>query len=124
MLANHIAGVLDGTPVTIDMPAPNALASTSPMESADSPNKDFIRTVVAGGSHTDQVKTPHGLDRKEYIGIDIEITPTEIVHSVLRGREWVVIDKWDFPEGSVHGKFGFSIPGKDEIGLKDFTLTH
>jgi hypothetical protein len=87
-------------------------------------NKNFVRTVVAGGSHTDQVKTPHGLDRKEYIGIDIEITPTEIVHSVLRGGQWVAIDKWDFPEGSVHGKFGFSIPGKDEIGLKDFTLTH
>src|ERR1035438_3565642 len=81
-------------------------------------------TALAGGSHSDQVKTPHGLDRKEYIGIDIEITPTEIVHSVLRGGQWVVIDKWEFPEGSVHGKFGFSIPGKDEIGLKDFALTH
>jgi hypothetical protein len=87
-------------------------------------NKNFVRTVVAAGSHTDQVKTPHGLDRKEYIGIDIEITPTGIVHSVLRGGQWVAIDKWDFPEGSVHGKFGFSIPGKDEIGLKDFALTH
>jgi hypothetical protein len=87
-------------------------------------NKNFIRTAVAGGSHSDQMKAPHGLDRKEYIGIDIEITPSQIVHSVLRGGQWVVIDKWEFPEGSVHGKFGFSIPGKDEIGLKDFALTH
>ncbi len=87
-------------------------------------NKNFLRTVVADGSHTDQVKTPHGLDRKTYIGINIDITPTEIVHSVLRGRGWVVIDTWTFPEGAVHGKFGFSVPGKDEIGLKDFTFTH
>jgi serine/threonine-protein kinase len=87
-------------------------------------SKYFIRTAVAGGSRTDQVKTPHGLDRKGDLAIDIEITPTQIVHSVMRGREWAPIDKWDFPEGSVRGKFGFSIPGKDEIALKDFTLTH
>jgi hypothetical protein len=79
---------------------------------------------VANGSHSEQVKTPHGVDRKDYIGVNIEITPAQIVHSVLRAGEWVVIDKWDFPEGTVRGHFGLNVPGKDEIGLKSFTLTH
>jgi hypothetical protein len=87
-------------------------------------NKNFLRTIVANGSHSEQVKMPHGLDRKDYIGVNIEITPSQIVHSVLRGREWVVIDKWDFPEGTVRGHFGFNIPSRDEISLKSFTLTH
>ena len=87
-------------------------------------NKNFIRTVVANGVHTEQVKTPHGLDRKEYTGIAIEITPGQIVHSVLRKGEWVPVDKFIFPEGTVRGHFGFDVPGKDEIGLKDFTLNH
>jgi hypothetical protein len=79
---------------------------------------------VANGSRSEQVKTPHGVDRKDYIGVNIEITPAQIVHSVLRAGEWVVIDKWDFPEGTVRGHFGFNVPSKDEIGLKSFTLTH
>jgi hypothetical protein len=87
-------------------------------------NKNFVRTIVANGAHSDQVKKPHGLDRKNYIGINIDITPAGIVHSVLRGREWVGIDKWDFAEGAVRGKFGFSVPGNDEIALKAFTLTY
>jgi len=87
-------------------------------------NKNFIRTMVAGGSRSDQVKKPHGLDRKGDIGINIDITPSGVVHSVLRGREWVAIDKWDFPEGAVRGKFGFSVPGNDEIALKAFSLTY
>ena len=86
-------------------------------------NKNFFRTVVAGGSSSNQVKIPHGLDRKSYIGVNIDITPTTIVHSILRAGEWVLIDQWDFPEGTMHGQFGFSVPGKDEIGLRDFTLT-
>jgi serine/threonine-protein kinase len=87
-------------------------------------NKNFVRTIVANGSRNDQVKKPHGLDRKGYIGINIDITPTGIVHSVLREREWVAIDKWEFAEGAVRGKFGFSVPGNDEIALKAFTLTY
>jgi hypothetical protein len=87
-------------------------------------NKNFIRTMVAGGSRSDQVKKPHGLDRKGDIGINIDITPSGIVHSVLREREWVAIDKWDFPEGAVRGKFGFSVPSNDEIALKAFNLTY
>ena len=42
----------------------------------------------------------------------------------LRGDEWLVIDQWDFRQGTVRGQFGFSLPGKDEIGLKGFALTH
>jgi serine/threonine-protein kinase len=87
-------------------------------------DKNFYRTVVSGGAHNDQTKVPHGLDRKGFVGIGIDITPTGIVHSVLRGGGWVPIDKWDFPQGSVRGKFGFVVPGKDELAVKEFSLTH
>jgi hypothetical protein len=35
----------------------------------------------------------------------------------------VVIDKWEFPVGLVHGRFGFEVPGKDEIAVSDFQLS-
>jgi serine/threonine-protein kinase len=87
-------------------------------------DKNYYRTIVSNGSHNDQAKVAHGLDRKGFVGVNVEVTPTSIVHSVLHGSSWTVLDKWDFPEGAVRGKFGFAVPGKDEVAVKEFTLTH
>ncbi len=86
-------------------------------------DKNFYRTAVVEGKRSDQVKVAHGLDRKQAIGINIAITPSSIVHSLLKGSEWVIIDRWEFPAGLVKGKFGFEVPGKDEIAISEFQLT-
>ncbi len=86
--------------------------------------KNYTRTAVVNGKSSEQMKTAHGLDRKLYSAISIDVTPTAIVHSALRGRDWMVLEKWEFPEGAVRGKFAFLVPGRDEISLKEFSLTH
>jgi hypothetical protein len=58
------------------------------------------------------------------VAVNIDISPTSMVQSVMGAHGWVAIDKWDFPEGSVRGRFGFNVPGKDEVELHDFALRH
>jgi hypothetical protein len=85
-------------------------------------DKNLIRYQVTRGSKSPQVKTPHGLDRKAPMSVTMTITPQSISMSVLRGGQWVTLDTWDLLSSPLHGKFGFHIPGSDEIGLQDFRL--
>jgi hypothetical protein len=85
-------------------------------------DKNLTRYEVANGTKSAQVKVLHGLDRKQPMSIGIDITPRSVSTSVLRGGQWVSIDNWDVLGSVVHGKFGFHIPGSDEIGLQDFRL--
>jgi hypothetical protein len=77
---------------------------------------------VTNGSKSAQVKKPHGLDRKEPMSFSITITPKSVSISALRSGQWSVLDSWDMASSVVRGKFGFHIPGSDEIGLQDFHL--
>jgi eukaryotic-like serine/threonine-protein kinase len=86
-------------------------------------DKNFIRSEVVNGKRTELAKVPHASDRKKYIGISITISPKGITHSIAHDREWQVIDNWESTEALAHGKFGFNVPGKDEIALGDFKLT-
>jgi len=84
-------------------------------------DKNLTRYEVRNGSKLGQIKVPHGLDKKKPMGISLAVTPQSVVISVNRGG-WVDIDKWDVEGSSVHGRFGFRIPGSDEIGLQDFQI--
>jgi len=84
-------------------------------------DKNVTRYEVRNGSKLGQVKVPHGLDKKKPMGISMALTPQSVVLSVFHGG-WVDIDKWDVEGSSVHGRFGFRIPGSDEIGLQDFQI--
>ncbi|HUI78225.1 MAG TPA: PEGA domain-containing protein [Bryobacteraceae bacterium] len=86
-------------------------------------DKNFIRSEVVNGKRTELAKVPHASDRKKYIGISITITPKAITHSIARDQQWQVIDNWESTETLARGKFGFNVPGKDEIALGDFKLT-
>jgi serine/threonine-protein kinase len=86
-------------------------------------DKNFIRSEVVNGKRTELAKVPHLSDRKKYIGISITISPKGITHSIARDQQWQVIDNWESTEALAHGKFGFNVPGKDEIALGDFKLT-
>jgi tetratricopeptide (TPR) repeat protein len=84
-------------------------------------DKNLTRYEVRNGSKLGQIKVPHGLDKKKPMGISLAVTPQSVVISVNR-EGWVDIDKWDVEGSSVHGRFGFRIPGSDEIGLQDFQI--
>ena len=86
-------------------------------------DKNFIRSEVVNGKRTELAKVPHSSDRKKYIGISITISPKGITHSIAHDQQWQVIDNWESSEPLAHGKFGFNVPGKDEIALGDFKLT-
>ncbi len=69
-----------------------------------------------------QNKVPHGLDKKKPMSFSLSVSPQSVVVSVQRGG-WLDLDKWDVVGSSVHGRFGFRIPGSDEIGLQEFQIT-
>jgi hypothetical protein len=85
-------------------------------------DKNLTRYEVRNGSKLTQIKVPHGLDKKKPMGISLSVTPQSVVIRVQHGG-WVDLDKWDSVVSPVHGRFGFRIPGSDEIGLQDFTIT-
>ena len=85
-------------------------------------DKNLTRYELRNGTKSGQIKVAHGLDKKQPMGISMVIAPQSVVMSVWRGS-WLDVDKWDIEGASVHGKFGFRIPGSDEIGLQDFRVT-
>jgi eukaryotic-like serine/threonine-protein kinase len=83
---------------------------------------NFYRTIVRNGQKSDEVKTPHKTDKKSFHGMQIRVTPSEIVHQAREGEAWVLLDKWTAPGTNLTaGKFGFYIPGNDQVALATFS---
>jgi eukaryotic-like serine/threonine-protein kinase len=84
-------------------------------------DKYFYRSVVRNGQATDEVKTPHKFQKKNLEAIQIRVASGEIVHLIKDGENWSVLDKWTAPGSNVaSGKFGFYLPGKDQIAIANF----
>ncbi len=82
----------------------------------------FYRTVMRDGQKTDEIKIPHKTDKKAPRTIQIRIAANEIVHQVREADAWFIIDKWNQPGINLsQGKFGFYIPGSDQVALSNFT---
>jgi hypothetical protein len=83
-------------------------------------DKNLVRTQFAGGKKSDSTRIPHSIKTKDYVSVQVAVTSGSIVHSFLVDRQWQVVDKWDRPGGGLQGKFGFHVPGKDQLGVSDF----
>jgi len=82
---------------------------------------NLYRTVVRNGEKTDEIIVPHKLDKKGLRSLQIRVSPTEIVHQVKQGETWKFLDRWTQPGVNLsQGKFGFYIPGNDQIGISNF----
>jgi hypothetical protein len=79
----------------------------------------LYRTVFRNGQKTDESKTPYKTDKKSFHTFQIHVSPTEIVHQLKSGDSWVALDKWSGANLSA-GKFGFYIPGSDQVALSSF----
>ncbi len=84
-------------------------------------DKNFSHSEVVNGKRLEEVKVPHGVNRKDFISIAIVLTANTIQHKILQNRQWHVLDSWE--RQGLQGIFGFHIPGRDEIALSDFQFT-
>jgi serine/threonine protein kinase len=80
---------------------------------------NFYRSVLRNGQKTDEAKFPFKNEKKSFHSIQIHISPTEIDHQIKAGDSWVALDKWSGTNLS-GGKFGFYIPGGDQVALSSF----
>jgi tetratricopeptide (TPR) repeat protein len=79
----------------------------------------FERVHVVNGDKKERFRVRHGVNGSAFVSVKAEVMPNAIVHKVLRGTEWVVVDT--FPLNAAgRGKFGFYLPGRDELGLSFF----
>jgi tetratricopeptide (TPR) repeat protein len=86
--------------------------------------KDFLhRTEVTRGKRSRTVKIPHRMRWEAPLSVEVIVRPDAIIHRVLVGSEWVELDNWKQPGSNFTvGKFGFHIPGRDQVGLSQFAF--
>jgi hypothetical protein len=86
--------------------------------------KTFWAKEVSNGKSKDRIKTPHGLENQKSFTIRVEVSPDHVVHRIKTGDTWLTLDSWT-EAGRIFsdGKFGFYIPGSDEIAISDFKFT-
>jgi len=84
-------------------------------------DNNFYRTVIRNGEKTDKIIVPDKSDKKSFRTLHIRVSPTELVHQIKHGDSWTVLDRWTQPGANLSlGKFGFYIPGNDEVALSSF----
>jgi tetratricopeptide (TPR) repeat protein len=84
-------------------------------------DNNFYRTVIRNGEKTNEIIVPDKGDKKSFRTLGIRISPTEIVNQIKHGDSWTVLDRWTQPGANLSlGKFGFYIPGNDQVALSSF----
>lgn len=82
---------------------------------------NFYRTDIRNGQKINEVKIPHKGEKKSFRTILIRVSPNEIVHEIQQGNAWVPLDHWTQAGANLSsGKFGFYLPGGDQISLANF----
>ncbi len=85
-------------------------------------DNNFYRTVIRNGEKNNEIIVPDKGDKKSFRTLLIRVGPTEIVHQIKHGDNWTVLDRWTQPGANLSlGKFGFYIPGNDEVALSSFS---
>jgi hypothetical protein len=84
-------------------------------------DKNFYRTVIRNGEKTDEIKVPDKDEKKSFRMLQVRVSPTELVHQIKHGDRWTVLDRWTQPGANFSlGKFGFYIPGNEQVALSSF----
>ena len=82
----------------------------------------FYRTIVRNGAKTEEGKLPLKGEKRAFRTIQIRVMASEVVHQIRSGDAWVVLDKWGGSGANLsQGKFGFYIPGSDQVALSGFS---
>jgi len=84
-------------------------------------DNNFYRTVIHNGEKRDQSIVPDKSDKKSFRTLQVRVSPTELVHQIRHGDRWIVLDRWTQPGANLSlGKFGFYLPGNDQVALSSF----
>lgn len=84
-------------------------------------DNNFYRTVVRNGQKGDETKIPHKGGKKSFQTLQIRVSANEIVQQIRQADGWVALDRWTQPGGNLTlGRFGFYIPGSDQVALASF----
>jgi hypothetical protein len=84
-------------------------------------DNNFYRAVIRNGQKTDEIIVPDKGDKKSFRTLQVRVGPTEIVHQIKHGDRWIVLDRWTQPGANLSvGKFGFYLPGNDQVALSSF----
>ena len=82
--------------------------------------RQFTAREVVNGSSKDRAKSTATSDQP-FLQLTIAVAPHTLTTSLLEGQSWRVLDTWTAPDQDfTAGKFGFLIPGSDQIGLAHF----
>ena len=82
---------------------------------------NFYRSVIRNGQKTEEIIAPHKGDKKNFRTLQILITPTELIHEIQDSDGLKVLDRLTQPGINLtQGKFGFYIPGSDEVAISTF----
>jgi hypothetical protein len=81
----------------------------------------FYRGQVKDGQSIEAVKTPYHSDKKKFRTFQVRVSSGEVVTQILEGRDWKPLDHLVMRGIDLSaGKFGFLIPGNDEVSLSNF----
>lgn len=84
-------------------------------------DNNFYRTEIRNGQKMSDARIPHKGDKKSFRTVQVHVSPAEIVHQIKQGDSWTVLDRWTEPGTNLSaGKFGFYLPGGDQISLASF----
>jgi tetratricopeptide (TPR) repeat protein len=84
-------------------------------------DNNFYRTVIRNGEKKDEIIVPDKGDKKGFRTLLIRVSPTELVNQIKHGDSVTVLDRWTQPGANLSlGKFGFYIPGNDQVALSSF----
>jgi hypothetical protein len=84
-------------------------------------DKNFYRAVIRNGEKTDEIIVPDKGDKKSFRTIQIRVSATELVHQIKHDESWTVLDRWTQRGANLSlGKFGFYIPGNDQVAVSSF----
>ena len=84
-------------------------------------DNNFYRMVIRNGEKTNEIIVPDKGDKKSFRTLGIRVSPTELVHQIKHGDSWIVLDRWTQPGANLSlGKFGFYLPGNDQVALSSF----
>ena len=82
--------------------------------------KSLQSRIVSNGKSVERPKIQ--IEGQEPFTLQIDISSDRIVHKMREGDQWVVIDT--LPKANANqGKFGFFIPGKDEVAISGFSFS-
>jgi tetratricopeptide (TPR) repeat protein len=85
-------------------------------------DNNFYRSVIRNGQKTDEIVVPDKSDKKSFRTLQVRVSPTEIVHLIKHGESWTLLDRWTQTGASLSlGKFGFYLPGNDQLALSSFS---